>query len=440
LGISGGLVPCPDAIAILLIAVTINRISFGLSLILAFSLGLAVILILIGLLIVQGKRLFQRLRWFDRVAYVVPVLSALVVLGLGAALTAGAVQRLPGLPGEMEMAPSFDLKQARVIYVAPDEDKRFQLFIVPVLAAESDRQPEQITAGEGIWRYADSPDGDHVIFTTSNGLDSSQLWQWMPATGSQTLLLDCPGAFCSGSVWSPDGQGILYSRLDRGAQANPAGIPSIWWLDLTTGETSPLFQDAQMPGFDPRLSPVGHWLSYTAINPPEIQIYDMVTGVSHSLPSQTGAPVVWSPAEETLLLVDLEKDGESYSRKLFRYDLATRERSALNTGRAFDEDDPAWSPDGQWIALVRREWGPEAPPDEDQIWLMRPDGSEAQPVTQDREILHGHPVWSPDGRHLLYEVGSTNSASDYQGIWLLELETGEVCEIAAPGYRPAWVP
>ena len=69
LGISGGLVPCPDAIAILLIAVTINRISFGLSLIIAFSLGLAVILIVIGLLIVEGRHAadnLERINWIEK--------------------------------------------------------------------------------------------------------------------------------------------------------------------------------------------------------------------------------------------------------------------------------------------------------------------------------------------------------------------------------------
>ena len=90
LGVSGGLIPCPDAIALLLVAVTIHRIALGLSMILCFSLGLAAILILIGLTVLQGKRLFARLRWFDRIAYAMPVMSAsvLVALGLGLALRA----------------------------------------------------------------------------------------------------------------------------------------------------------------------------------------------------------------------------------------------------------------------------------------------------------------------------------------------------------------
>ena len=48
LGISGGIVPCPGALVILLLAVALHRIAFGLLLLVAFSVGLAAILIAIG--------------------------------------------------------------------------------------------------------------------------------------------------------------------------------------------------------------------------------------------------------------------------------------------------------------------------------------------------------------------------------------------------------
>ena len=87
LGISGGLVPCPDAIAILLVALSINRIPFGISLIAMFSLGLATVLIGIGILVVESKRLFQRLRWFDKVSFIMPLVSSVIVVAIGAVLT-----------------------------------------------------------------------------------------------------------------------------------------------------------------------------------------------------------------------------------------------------------------------------------------------------------------------------------------------------------------
>ncbi|MBU1996152.1 MAG: sulfite exporter TauE/SafE family protein, partial [Candidatus Omnitrophica bacterium] len=56
LGISGGMVPCPAALVVLLAAISMNRIVFGLSLILAFSIGLAIVLILIGILVIKSQK------------------------------------------------------------------------------------------------------------------------------------------------------------------------------------------------------------------------------------------------------------------------------------------------------------------------------------------------------------------------------------------------
>ncbi len=83
LGVSGGLVPCPDAIAILLVAVAVNRIPFGMFLILAFSIGLAFVLIAIGIAMVQGVRFITRSDILSRFSVYAPVVSAVVVSGLG---------------------------------------------------------------------------------------------------------------------------------------------------------------------------------------------------------------------------------------------------------------------------------------------------------------------------------------------------------------------
>jgi ABC-type nickel/cobalt efflux system permease component RcnA len=70
----------------MLIAIGLNRILFGLGLIVAFSLGLAVVLILIGILLVRSTALLERLggvggRW----QHLLPMASAVIVtlLGLG---------------------------------------------------------------------------------------------------------------------------------------------------------------------------------------------------------------------------------------------------------------------------------------------------------------------------------------------------------------------
>lgn len=56
LGVTGGIVPCPAALVVLLSAVALQRIGFGLLLIVAFSTGLAAVLIAIGLFMVYARR------------------------------------------------------------------------------------------------------------------------------------------------------------------------------------------------------------------------------------------------------------------------------------------------------------------------------------------------------------------------------------------------
>jgi ABC-type nickel/cobalt efflux system permease component RcnA len=83
LGIQGGIVPCWDAVALLVVAVTMNQLWWALPLLLAFSAGLAGVLVAIGILVVQ-TRLLAGKRWENsRFFRVLPLLSALLVTALG---------------------------------------------------------------------------------------------------------------------------------------------------------------------------------------------------------------------------------------------------------------------------------------------------------------------------------------------------------------------
>jgi len=93
LGVSGGLLPCPSALVVLLSAIALHRVSFGLLLIVAFSAGLAGVLTGIGLIFVYARRFFERFRMNSPAMQFLPVLSALVIMLLGMGITAqGLVQ------------------------------------------------------------------------------------------------------------------------------------------------------------------------------------------------------------------------------------------------------------------------------------------------------------------------------------------------------------
>jgi len=92
LGITGGIVPCPAALVVLLGAFSLHRIGFGLFLITAFSFGLAAVLVIVGLTMVYAKRMMSSRVRFDNTALrYLPLLSSSFMAVLGVAITASAV-------------------------------------------------------------------------------------------------------------------------------------------------------------------------------------------------------------------------------------------------------------------------------------------------------------------------------------------------------------
>ncbi len=91
LGVTGGMVPCPSALVVLLSAISINRVGLGLLLIVAFSLGLALVLMAIGLMMIYARGFMERFTGDGRLWKTLPVFSSLAVTGLGAVI---AVQSL----------------------------------------------------------------------------------------------------------------------------------------------------------------------------------------------------------------------------------------------------------------------------------------------------------------------------------------------------------
>ena len=90
-GIAAGLLPCPSALVVLLSAIALHRIGFGLALIVAFSLGLAATITSIGLVAVLAKRAFSRLSFDGPLIRLLPAASALVILAVGLAITVNAL-------------------------------------------------------------------------------------------------------------------------------------------------------------------------------------------------------------------------------------------------------------------------------------------------------------------------------------------------------------
>jgi nickel/cobalt transporter (NicO) family protein len=93
-GVSGGLLPCPSALVVLLAAISLHRVGFGLLLILAFSAGLALTITGIGLAAVLARSAFRRVNLDGRFVALLPAVSAFVILAAGVVMT---IHALPGV-------------------------------------------------------------------------------------------------------------------------------------------------------------------------------------------------------------------------------------------------------------------------------------------------------------------------------------------------------
>jgi len=86
LAVAGGILPSPTALVVLLAAVALGRVAYGLALIAAFSLGLAGALVVVGIVALRASDALSR-RVSGRTARLVPVLSAASIALLGLVLT-----------------------------------------------------------------------------------------------------------------------------------------------------------------------------------------------------------------------------------------------------------------------------------------------------------------------------------------------------------------
>jgi ABC-type nickel/cobalt efflux system permease component RcnA/Tol biopolymer transport system component len=424
LGVSGGLVPCPDAIAILLVAVAINRILLGLALIVSFSLGLAVVLIVIGMLMVGGGRLFARMNFLSRVAPLMPVISAGVVMILGVVLTYGAVVKVQA--GTSSQKTESTLSGARVFYLAEDENKFKQIFAAEISLGS----PQKITNTEkGVTDFAVSPDESQIVFIEQTEELDYALWLTSLDGANQRKMFLCDAANCSQPVWSPDGLRIIFEYMPL-----DAGTSSLWWLDVTTGAAQSVFQESRLPGTNPRWSPNGEWLSYASSD--GIHLSNLATGESRVIENMLGAAAQWSPDGKTILLRDVIIKNGVFVTQLYLYNLESGSLTNPSPSENIENILAAWSPDGKQIAVVRRDL---SIPRGDQIWLMNADGSNARAITSAPAVLHGSLNWSPDGQFILYDLYLLDSFPMESQLEAVNVATGATTNLGIVGYNPKWV-
>ncbi|MBI3170131.1 MAG: PD40 domain-containing protein, partial [Chloroflexi bacterium] len=314
-----------------------------------------------------------------------------------------------------------------ILYLRENESRIKQLFITDYASDTSNLISEE---NQSVDDYIVSPDQSQAAFITQEDSASSELWLVDLQTNARKKLSECVDAICSGMVWSPNGSRIIYERMSLDGN----GLPTLWWVDIATGETQSVFQDSKLPGGNPRWSPNGEWLSYAT--PEGIRLYNLENGETRVIENILGAAAMWSPNSKTILLRDVVIKHDQFVTQLFLYDMETETLVNISPSEGFENTLAAWSPDGKSIAVVRRDLSVTRG---DQVWVMHADGSDARMLTNDADALHGSLNWSPDGKYLLYELYALESFPFSSRLQVLNVESGEVNGLGIDGFIPKWV-
>jgi Tol biopolymer transport system component len=127
-------------------------------------------------------------------------------------------------------------------------------------------------------------------------------------------------------------------------------------------------------------------------SPPQICVTDYRTGrraqITDDLTFEGISYLAWSPDGQQIVL-SAGLPGRPH--RLYTINADGSGLRQLTVGEIPDTD-PAWSPDGQWIVFTRR----------DDLWLVRPDGSEPHTLLTTSDFRLSKAVWSPDSQQIAF--------------------------------------
>lgn len=249
-----------------------------------------------------------------------------------------------------------------------------------------------------------------------------------PATVAERLTSLGPAVSGDGPFWSPDGARVLYLSGRGGA--------ALWSVPAAGGTPSIVARD--IPGQLARLAPSGDRIAYLSDRGgfPEIWIRDLTGPDGADRPprqlTSLGAKInalSWSPDGRTLALSALR-----YGQfDLWTVDVATGRVTRVTTDPAY-ETYPVWTPDGRHLVYVRSDdrWA-----DHD-IMVIPAAGGTPRRVVSDTDFFDygtmgtrarfGYPILSPDGRRVLFP----SHRSGWINYWMAALDgTGSPRPLAA---------
>jgi dipeptidyl aminopeptidase/acylaminoacyl peptidase len=254
-----------------------------------------------------------------------------------------------------------------------------------------------------------SPDGKWVAYTlgtvdTEKDKRDTDIWMVSWDGLEQIRLTSTADSSESSPRWSPDNKYLAFLTT-RGDESQKKQGAQVWLLNRSGGEGQQL-TNIKGGVTDFAWSPDGKRLALVAKDADPDDEPEKKDGWKR----KTAPPIV-------IDRYHFKQDRDGYLRALhshlWLFDLDTRTAEALTSGR-FDEQAPAWSPDGRCIAFVsNRTSDPDRNNDSNIYVIEAKAGAQPRQLTTYTGNDGGQPSWSPDGKWIAYLQGDETKYSAY---------------------------
>ena len=251
-----------------------------------------------------------------------------------------------------------------------------------------------------------SPDGKWVAYTVTTAhkdTDKNNTDVWMVSSdGAQQIQLTSTPDGESSPRWSPDGKYLSFVSSRQGAKGG-----QVWLMNRTGGEAIKL-TDIKEGVSDHSWSPDSSKLVLVVETP------DPANRDADEKPDEkkTPKPIV---IDRYRFKADVRGFLRGERSHLQLFDVEAKKTEALTSG-TFNEEAPAWSPDGTQIAFIRSHGEGESydrMPNRDVFVIAAKPGSQPRRLTTTTAEEGGRPAWSPDGKTIAYLLGDEVKFSAY---------------------------